>query len=107
MFSNKRQKLAALEIHQRKLTDLVSQMLARADEIDQASVPYKARLPDKWHESFAITCREIISLSEAVTAITSLIKKGDIKATEQSILRSTEIAQHLVGKLDQFAAQLK
>jgi hypothetical protein len=107
LFSNKRHKLAELEIHQRKLNALVSDLLQKADEIDRESQERQHKLAQSWHEAFAQTCQEMVALSEVVNGIPTLIKKGDIKGSEAAMLRSTEIAKHLFNKLQESAAALK
>jgi hypothetical protein len=104
---NKQQKLTELGIHQRKLSDLVSELLKRADEIDRQSQQRQSILTADWHESFANTCQEIVSLSQTVDAIGSLVKKGDVKGSEKAMLRSADVARHLWSKLQEFSAPMK
>jgi len=101
---NKQQKLAELGIHQRKLSELISRLLEKADNIDQETQQRQAKLTPQWHENFATTCKEIVSLSEAVNGINSLIKDGQVGATEKAILRSTNIAKYLWQKLQEIQA---
>jgi soluble cytochrome b562 len=99
LFGDKREKLATLQVHQRKLSELVGDLLEKADQIDQ-HVEREQRKPSKaWQEAFAKTCQECVSLSEAINGISALLKKGDIKASEKALLKSAEIAKHLHQKL--------
>jgi hypothetical protein len=82
LFGDKREKLATLQVHQRKLSELVGDLLEKADQIDQ-HVEREQRKP----------------LSEAINGISALLKKGDIKASEKALLKSAEIAKHLHQKL--------
>ncbi len=101
---NKQQKLAELAIHQRKLTELISKLLEKADDIDHQTKQRQTILTPQWHDNFAVTCQEIVSLSEAVNGIKSLIKDGQVKATEEAMLRSTNLAKYLWQKLQEIQA---
>lgn len=75
-------------------------MLQRADEIDFKTKERQLKLASDWHESFAKTCQEIVSLSETVTAIAALIKRGEVGQSEKALVRCTDIARHLWKKLN-------
>jgi hypothetical protein len=97
----KADKLYALELNRRKLEHLVGEMLRKADELDQ-SVRYGERdLSENWQERLASTCSELATLSEAVASIRALIDAGDTDATQRALLKSTDIATHLSGRLRQ------
>jgi hypothetical protein len=98
---NKADKLHALELNRRKLEHLVGELLRKADEIDQSIKYGEKTLSEDWQERLASTCTELASLSEAVGSIRLLIDAGDIDATQRSLLKSTDIAAHLSGRLRQ------
>lgn len=90
-----------MQVHQRKLSELVGGLLEKADQIDQ-HVEKQQRKPNAaWQEAFAKTCQECVSLSEAVNGITSLLKKGDVRGSEKALLKSAEIAKHLHQKFNE------
>lgn len=98
---NKIEKLHALELNRRKLEHLVGEMMRKADEIDQATKYGERTLSEEWQERLASTCTELASLSEAVASIRELIDAGDIDPTQRALLKSTDIATHLSGRLRQ------
>jgi hypothetical protein len=107
LFQDKVSKVAALQAQQRKLAELVGQLLEKADDIDQEVHKRQRKLAPDWHESFAKTCQEIAQLSEVIDGINALIKKGDIKASEKALSRSADVARHLHEKLSELARGIK
>ena len=98
---NKADKLHALELSRRKLEHLVGELLRKADELDQSVKYGERKLSDNWQERLASTCTELAALSETVASIRVLIDSGDISATQRALLKSTDIATHLSGRLRQ------
>lgn len=107
MFGDKRDKLAELQVHQRKLSELVSGILEKADQLDREVQERQRKLSAEWHQSFAKTCQDAVHLSEVVSGIESLIKKGDVRATEKALNRSADIAKHIHNKLIDLARGAK
>jgi hypothetical protein len=107
LFGDKREKLALLQVHQRKLSELVGGLLEKADLIDREVQERQRKLTPQWQDSFAKTCQEAVHLSEVVGNIQSLIKKGDVRGTEKALIRSTDIAKHLHQKLTDLARGIK
>jgi hypothetical protein len=107
LLGDKREKLAMLQVHQRKLSELVGGLLEKADQIDREVQERQRKLAPQWHDSFAKTCQETVHLSEVVASIQSLIKKGDVRGTEKAIVRSADIAKHLHAKLSELARGVK
>lgn len=107
MFGDKRDKLAALQVHQRKLSELVGALLEKADQLDREVQERQRKLSSEWHESFAKTCQDAVRLSEVVSGIESLIKKGDVRASEKALNRSADIARHIHDKLSDLARGAK
>jgi len=95
----KAEKLHELDIHRRRLEQLVGEMLRKADDLDQSVKYGERKLDDYWRERLASSCGELASLSEAVAAIRGLIDAADVEATQRALLRSTDIATHLSGRL--------
>lgn len=107
MFGDKVSKVAALQAQQRKLSELVGQLLEKADHLDQEVQKRQRKLAPQWHESFAKTCMEAAQLSEVIDSIGGLIKKGDVKASEKALNRSADVARHLHEKLSELARGIK
>jgi hypothetical protein len=107
LFGDKREKLAELQVHQRKLSELVSGLLEKADQLDRDVQERQRKLSHDWRDSFAKTCQEAVHLSEVVSGIESLLKKGDVRASEKALNRSADIAIHLHEKLSDLARGAK
>jgi hypothetical protein len=100
LFGDKREKLAKLTAHHRKLSELVGDILEKTDQIDRSLRDKPRKMSAEWQSSFAKAVQEAVHLSEAVAGIDTLLKKGDVKASEKALLRSAEIAKHIFEKLD-------
>ena len=105
MADEKKTRLVELDIHRRKLSDLIGELLKKADEIDQHSKLLKRQLGAPWHERLAHTCRDLANLSAAVAESAQLLKDGKLKTCEDLILRSTEIATRLSHRLNELKAE--
>jgi hypothetical protein len=102
----KKAQLVALDFHRRKLVTLVGEMLEKADELDHASQAKKKRLPVEWDQALASACRDLSTLNQAVQGIEELVEKSNIKDTQESLLRCTDIANHLSKRLNELKRKL-
>jgi hypothetical protein len=107
LFGDKVSKVAALQAQQRKLSELVGQLLEKLDHLDQEVQQRQRKLAPDWHESFAKSCQEAAQLSEVIDGIGALIKKGDIKGSEKALNRSADVARHLHEKFSELARGIK
>lgn len=99
MSANKKEKIAELELHRKKLATLVGELLRKADDIDQSTKYGQGRLSKDWHNLLASTCQELASLSETVSDMAKLVQSGDLEASQRALLRATDIASHLSERL--------
>lgn len=107
MFGDKVSKVAALQAQQRKLSELVGQLLEKADHLDQEVQKRQRKLAPDWHESFAKACQDTAQLSEVIDGIGTLLKKGDVKGSEKALVRSADVARHLHEKFAELARGIK
>lgn len=99
MSANKKEKIAELELHRKKLASLIGELLRKADDIDQATKYGQSKLSKDWHTLLASTCQELVALSETVNDMTKLVQSGDVQASQRALLRATDIASHLSERL--------
>ncbi len=96
---NNVEKLHALDLHRRRLEHLVGEMLRKTDDLDQASKYATVAINADWRKRLENTCNELVLLSETVQQIATLINNGDSDAAQNALLRSTDIATHISGRL--------
>lgn len=103
---DKKERLIALDFHRRKLVTLVGELLKKADEIDRATRENKQSTSEEWNQTMASTCRELAALNETVKDIEALIKNSNVRGSEEALMRCTDIANHLSGRLNELKRQV-
>jgi len=97
--SRKAKTLAELEVYQRRLLDLVGELMRKADELDQAVKFNQPKLSSDWHEDFSRVCSELVKLGETVKSIETLLEKRELGSCRSLLMRSASIAHHLSDQL--------
>jgi hypothetical protein len=106
--SDKKERLIELDVHRRKLEALVGDLLKTADDLDLSTRRFEGhthRLPDRWHEQLAVICKDLAALSETTGSLAALIKAGNLKQAEDSLLRCVRIANNLSRRLNVLKAE--
>jgi hypothetical protein len=105
---DKKERLIELDVHRRKLVLLVGDLLKNADDLDLSTrrvEGHSHRLPDRWHDQLAVVCKDLAALSEATGALDVLIKAGNLKRSQESLLRCVHIANNLSARLNALKAE--
>jgi hypothetical protein len=97
------EQLLRLSAYQQRLRFVVSGLLSRANEIDQASKYLPVEISAEWHDRLEATCTRLVTLSDSINVTDSLLKVGDLKSGEDNLVKCCRVA----GRLSKELRQLK
>jgi hypothetical protein len=91
--------LSQLKEYHQRLHIIVSELLSKANELDQESKYLNQPVDTKWSYSLAATCTELVELSNVLITIDTLITSRDIKETRKNIIQCLHISHRLHRQL--------
>jgi hypothetical protein len=92
------EELLMLRGYHQRLEQVTSELLSKANEIDQQS-KYCRDLPHHWSDSLAGSCRALVSLTEQLAAIQKRLRKGQTWTVRERLLQSSSRAMELGDQL--------
>ncbi|MDR3614669.1 MAG: hypothetical protein P4L53_14005 [Candidatus Obscuribacterales bacterium] len=105
----RRRKVIIAELHNRRLRlhAVISELMAKANELDQHRQYVVLPANDQTSHRLAAVCQDLVVLSESLTMIENLLKEGNIKHGRRDILIAVNSAVHLNRHLDGVSQQLR
>ena len=105
----RRRKVVLAELHDRRLRLhlVVSELMARANELDQHRQYVVLPVEDQSSHRLAAVCQDLVVLSESLPMIEHQLKEGNIKHGRRNILHAINSAAHLNRHLDGVNQQLR
>lgn len=105
----RKRKVVIAELHNRRvrLNVVVSELMAKANELDQHRRYVVLPAEDQTSHRLAAICQDLVVLSESLPMIENLLKEGNIKHGRRDILVAINSAVHLNRHLDGVSKQLR
>jgi hypothetical protein len=105
----RRRKVVIAELHNRRLRlhAVISELMAKANELDQHRQYVVLPANDQTSHRLAAVCQDLVVLSESLPMIENLLKEGNIKHGRRDILIAVNSAVHLNRHLDGVSQQLR
>lgn len=91
--------LHVLEKHHERLKLIVSDLLAKADEVDSSSKYLQDKLDHETQQRLAETCRDLVLLGDVTKGIEEMLKTKQLNASRRALLHACELAAHDARKL--------
>lgn len=92
--------LSQMHSYNRRLKLIVSELLAKANDIDQES-KYISQTPDhNWSQRLLASCSDLVVLGNSLHLIEHKLGEGNVKESRESILSSCRIAVRVSTELD-------
>ncbi len=82
-----------------RLSVVVSELLAHANELDQASKFAQPPVPAEWDKSLAQACNQLVLLSQALELMQQSMEGRDPSSVQHDILRCCRVASHVSYQL--------
>lgn len=103
------QKLLAerFEASNRRLQDAVSELMARANEIDQESKFLEGGLSADQSERLQKACSELVILGDAVDVIETRLSQRDLKSAEQDLLITLGAADKIRTEISEIREEIR
>jgi hypothetical protein len=90
--------LARLKGYHKRLAEQSSELLARANDLDQQSKYHT--VPESWSLSVYLLCTQLVTLSEQVTMLDAYLKRGDVSSVRHQLYLSAHLAHTLSCQLN-------
>jgi hypothetical protein len=105
----RRRKVVIAELHNRRLRlhAVISELMAKANELDQHRQYVVLPANDQTSHKIAAVCQDLVVLSTSLPMIDNLLKEGNIKHGRRDILIAINSAVHLNRHLDGVSQQLR
>ena len=105
----RRRKVIVAELHNRRLRlhAVISELMAKANELDQHRQYVVLPASDQSGHRLAAVCQDLVVLNESLPMIEHLLKEGNIKHGRRDILIAINSAVHLNRHLDGVSQQLR
>lgn len=105
----RRRKVVIAELHNRRLRlhAVLSELMAKANELDQHRKYVVLPANDQSSHRLAAVCQDLVVLSESLPMIEQLLKEGNIKHGRRDILIAINSAAHLSRHLEGVSQQLR
>lgn len=95
----RKDQLHVLEKHHERLKLIVSDLLAKADEVDSSTKYLREKLDYETQQRLAETCRDLVLLGDVTKGIEEMLKTKRLSASRRALLHACELAAHDARKL--------
>jgi hypothetical protein len=94
------QQVLLMQSYHQRLKPIVSELLAKANDIDQESKYLTGGVEQNWSSQLVLACSELIVLGDSLTCIEHSLDEGNIRQSKENLLSSLKIAVKVSRELD-------
>jgi hypothetical protein len=103
----RQEEMSNLRYYHKRVSVLVSEMLAKANELDQHRLYVLANPDTQFSHKLATACQDLVVLSESLPMIEHLLDGGQIRIGRRDLLATLHSANRINQHLDGMQMQLK
>jgi hypothetical protein len=93
--SNRAKQIASMHVYRGRLQNIVSELLSRANDLDQAAKYLPADKAARVSENVGKVCEELVRLGETLPLLDELLAEENIKDSKDGILRTCRMASKI------------
>jgi hypothetical protein len=93
--ADRTKEIAAMHVYRKRLETVMSELLARANELDQAAKYLPSDKAARVSDNVGKVCEELVRLGETLPLLDELLQSENVKESKDGILRTCRMASKI------------